>query len=128
MHQIFMYLSAEQSTRIIGVLVLLLLCPATHWHTLRASPRPDGSDSDGDYESLATFLAVVIAAFANRKTHSTRIVEEEDSRRLRHVVVGARDRRERGGRQPSPLQAHTACFPRSTNEASSACAEMLRFG
>ena len=36
--------SAEQATHIIGMLVLLLLlllCSATHWHTPRASPRAD---------------------------------------------------------------------------------------
>ena len=36
------HLSAEQATRIIGVLVLLLLCPAIHWRTPWASPRADG--------------------------------------------------------------------------------------
>ena len=35
--------SAEQATRrIAGVLALLLLCPASHSHTPRASPRADG--------------------------------------------------------------------------------------
>ena len=35
--------------------------------------EPMGSDSDGDdYESLATLLAVAIAAFAKHKAHTTR--------------------------------------------------------
>ena len=36
------YLSAEQVTRIVGVLVLLLLCPDIRWHTPQASPRANG--------------------------------------------------------------------------------------
>ena len=68
-----------------------------------------GSDGDGDdCESLATLLAVAIAAFAKRKTHTTHtVVENEDSHRLRHIVVDARGRRNRVGRQPSPREAYT---------------------
>ena len=73
------------------------------------------SDRDGDdYESLATLVAVAIAAFdKHRHTQVLLIVfvKDEDSRHLRHVVVDARNRRERGGRQPSSREAHTGCFP-----------------
>ena len=75
------------------------------------------SDSNGDdYKSPATLLAVAIAHLPNTQ-HTIFVlvegvlVEGEDSRRLRHVVVDARDRLEREGRQPSWLEAHTAWFP-----------------
>ena len=53
-------------------------------------------------------------------------VEDEDSRRLRPVVVDARDRRKRGGKQPSSRAAQTACF-RSPHLQRSicVCAEIL---
>ena len=35
-HETRIYLSAEQATCIVGVLVPPLLSPATHWHTPRA--------------------------------------------------------------------------------------------
>ena len=74
-----------------------------------------GSDSDGDdYESLATLAAVAIAPLAKHRDTLLLLlllqvlvfVEDEDSRRLRHVVVDALDRGERGGRQPSSREAH----------------------
>ena len=82
-----------------------------------------GSDSDGkDYESPATLLAVAIAHSPN--TIDTLLlllllllllvfVEGEDSRRLRHVVVDARDRLEREGRRPTLLarSAHGVFSP-----------------
>ena len=83
-----------------GELVLpLLLCPAIHWHTPRASPRPDEIGCDGDdYENLATLVAVAIAAFAKQKDTLLLLVsvEDEDSRRVGHIVVDARDRRSEG--------------------------------
>ena len=36
------YLSAEGAKRILKGTVLLLMCPVTHWHTPRASPRAGG--------------------------------------------------------------------------------------
>ena len=50
------------------------------------------SDSDGhDYKSITTLVADAIAAFAKHKRHTLLLVfvEDEDSRRLRHVVVDA---------------------------------------
>ena len=75
-----------------------------------------GSDSYADnYESLATLLAVAIAVFAevsNAKYKLRPVAEDEDSRRLKHLdVVHVRDRRERGRRQHSSGEAHTACSP-----------------
>ena len=71
-----------------------------------------GSDSDGDdYESPATLLAVAIAHSPNTRCTLLVLVEGEDSRRLRHLVVDARDRLGQGERQPSLLEAHTAWFP-----------------
>ena len=71
-----------------------------------------GSDSDGyDYESLTTLLAVSRDCLTRQTQETHVLVEDEDSPRLRHVVVDARDRRERGGRHPSSREAHTACFP-----------------
>ena len=73
--------------------------------------EPVRSDSDGDYRSLATLLSVAITAFAKHNyTRPLVVVEDEDSRRLRHVL-DARYRQERGARQPFSRQAHTACFP-----------------
>ena len=94
--------------------MLLLLGPAFRWHTRRPHDQPIGSDSGGDdYENLATLLAIAIAAFAMHKTQTTItpllvVVKNEDSRRLGHVVVDARDRLERGGRHPSSSEAHVA--------------------
>ena len=83
------------------------------------------SDSNGDdYESLAT-LARVSRDCSIRQTqrHTMKLllvsVEDEDSRRLRHVVVDARDRRERGGKQPSREARTRRVFPRPTYKASS---------
>ena len=75
-----------------------------------------GSGGDGDdYQSPATLLAVAIARSPNARQNARHtllvLVEGEDSRRLRHVVVDARGRLERGGRQPFLLEAHTAWFP-----------------
>ena len=89
---------------------------------------PMGSENYGDdYESLATLVAVVLAAFAKHR-HTLLLlafVEDEDSRRLRHVV-DARDRRERGGRQPSSSEAHTECFSSPHLQSFICmCAEML---
>ena len=87
-----------------------------------------GSDSDDgdDYESPATLLAVVIAHSPNARHTLLVLVESEESRRLRHVVVDARDRLERGGRQPSLLEAHTAWFPSPHLQSLiCVCAEML---
>ena len=72
-----------------------------------------GSDSDGvDYESLAIPLAVAILHHSSNTRHTLLLVfvDDEDSRRLRHVAVDARDRREPGGRQSSSRKPHTACF------------------
>ena len=86
-----------------------------------------------DFDSLATLRAVAIAPFGRlhhsantRRTLLLVCVEDEESRRLRHVVVDARDRRERGGRQPPSHEAHTACFfsPRLQSFIC-VCAEML---
>ena len=87
------------------------------------------SDSDGDdYESLAALLAVAFAAFAKHKTYTTTrfVVEHKDSRRLQQVAVHARDRRERGGKQPSLRVKRTRrVYPRLTYNFSSATVEML---
>ena len=89
-------------------------------------------DSDGDdYENLASLLAVAMAAFAKYKAHYLLLVlvEGKDSRRLRHIVVDARDRRERGGKQPSSREAHTARFSSPHLQSSiCVCAEMLWHG
>ena len=60
-----------------------------------------GSGSDGDdYEGLATLVAVALAPFTKHRQASTAVlllvfVKNEDNRHLRHVVVDARDRRQR---------------------------------
>ena len=78
--------------------MLLLLCPTIRWHTPQASPRADGIGSDGDdYESLATLVAVVIAAFAKHKdTHNycsnlswTRTAAVCDMSVLMHEIDGS---------------------------------------
>ena len=73
-----------------------------------------GSDSDGEYESLALSSQSRLQHSPNTRHTPLIVVEDEDSRRLRHVVVDARDRRERGPRQPSCREAPTALFPRPT--------------
>ena len=87
-----------------------------------------GSNTDGDdYESLAALVAVAIAVFAKHRDTLLLLVfvEDEDSRRLRHVV-DARDRRERGAGQPSGCEAHTECFPSPHLQSFICmCAEML---
>ena len=56
--------------------------------------------------------SVTIATFAKHQTHTLLVlVEDEDSRRLRHAAVIARDRGDRGAIQPSSREAHTTCFP-----------------
>ena len=71
-----------------------------------------GSDSDGDdYNTrpLLVYLQSRLQHSPNAKHTLLVVVEDEDNRRLRHV--DARDRRKRGGRQPSSREVHTACFP-----------------
>ena len=81
-----------------------------------------GSDSDGDeHKSLATLVAVAIAAFAkHRDTNTTRV----DIRRLRHVsplLMHEIDGSE-GVDDPPPVKRTRRVFPRPTYKASSACA------
>ena len=104
--------------------MVLLLCPAIHGHTHH---EPTGSESDGDdYEGPATLPAVAIAQSPNTRHTLLVLGEGEDSRRLRHVVVDARDRFERGGRHPSLLEAHMVWFPASHLQSLiCVCAEML---
>ena len=88
------------------------------------------SDSEGDdYGSLATLVAVAIAPLAKHR-HTLVLLpvvaKDEDSRHLRHAVVDARDRQERGGRQPSSREAHMACFLRPTYKVSYKYACALR--
>ena len=134
MHQTHPYLSAaEQAAPLIGVFLLLLLLllllaavPLPAGTHLRRHHEPTGSDGDGDnYENLAIPLAVAVATFAKRKTHTNR-AEDEDSRCLRQVVVAARDRRERGGKQPwknNPprVKLTRRVFPRLIYKASFRC-------
>ena len=85
---------------------------------------PMGSDSEDDeYESPATRFTVAIAAFATHKRHTTatRIVEDEDSRRLPHVLMHKIDGSE-GGDSPPRVKRTRRVFPRPTYKAPSACA------
>ena len=73
-----------------------------------------GSDSDSDdYKSPATLLAVAIAHSPNTRRTLLALVRGEESRCLRHVVGDARDRLERGERQPSLLEAVDSEAPES---------------
>ena len=70
-----------------------------------------------------SLLAVAIAHSPNTRHTLLILVEGEESRRPRYVVVDAQYRLERGGRQPSLLEAHTAWFPSSSpTKPSSVCA------
>ena len=119
-------LSAEQATCIIGVLVLLLSCPAVRGHARRASTRPGGIGwwwwrLREPCHSPRSRDCTIRQALDIHYYHS--YLSDEDSRRLRHVLADARDRRGRGERQPSSREVHTAYFlSRPTNKASSACA------
>ena len=82
------------------------------------------SDDGGDYESLATLVAVAIAAFAKHRDTPPLLlafVEDEDSRRLRHVV-DARDDGSEGEDNTPRVKRTRRVFPRPTYKASFACA------
>ena len=87
-----------------------------------------GSYGDGDdYDSLAPLLAVSSDCSIHH-TH-TLVFEDEDSRRLGHVIVDAQDRRERGRRQPSAREVHTTCVASTYLQTfTCVCAEMLWYG
>ena len=79
--------------------MLLLYPPLSTGTHLEPHHEPMGSGSDGDdYESLAILLAIAMTHLPNTRHTLLVLAEDEDGRRLRHVVVDARDRRERGGR------------------------------
>ena len=60
-------------------------------------------------QSVANAPFAPFAPFDKHKTHTLlQLVEDEESRRLRHVVV---DGLERGGKLPASREAHPACFP-----------------
>ena len=86
-HQTRLFVCCEHATRIIGVLLLLLLCTAIRWYIPQASPRVVGSDSDGDdYESLATLRAVAIAPFG-RHRHTLVLLTRTYLSRTRRAAI-----------------------------------------
>ena len=92
--------------------------------------KPMGSDGDGDdYESLPTLVAVAIAAFAKHKTHHSylssmaRTAAVCDMSLLTHEIDGSE-----GADNPPGVKRTRRVFLRPTDEASSACAEILWYG
>ena len=97
--------------------------PLAHISHLGPHHESMGPDSDGeDYESLATLLAVALAALSKHKTHTTRTCRGRsrqtaavyDSSLFMHEIDGSE------GEDNSPRVKRTV-FPRPAYKASSAC-------
>ena len=131
------YLSAEQATRVSSGYWCHCCCVSlSAGARLGPHHEPMGSDSDGDdYESLAALLAVSRLHHSPNTRHTLLLRARICRGRGQPAtvcdiyVVDARNRRERGEKQPSSREAHIPCFPSAHLQSlTCVCAKFLWSG